>query len=454
MALTLASALIAGCGPGPREPLLLLLTVDTLRADHIGAYGGPEGLTPSLDALIAKSLRFDAAYSTCSYTLPSMSALMTGRHPEEVGMLTNVSLLRGASVTLAGLLGLEGWRSGAVVSNYVLRETSGIDRGFDFFDATFETRERNREMPERLAAPTTDAALAMIDVLAEARDKGTAGVFLWVHYQDPHGPYTPPDGLRERYLEEARRDPAGNPTLEAGTHLGIGSIPDYQYVDGQHEVAYYRAGYRGEIAYLDAEVGRLLDGLRERGWLDDAVVVFTTDHGEGMGEDDYWFAHGEYLSDPLVRVPLSIRLPDRPGGVRSDLASHVDLFPTILSWLGSSTPSDYPGRDLLAAGAEEASPELYLASLRGSTVPRFAVVNPEFKYVSTWRGGEPVEERLHPFGDESSDLSAERPHELERMRERLREMRRALRVPAAQSRQQLSDEDRKRLRALGYVIEE
>ncbi|UCF67951.1 MAG: sulfatase-like hydrolase/transferase, partial [Acidobacteriota bacterium] len=263
-AMIIVSLLVAltegGCGVREREPLLLLLTADALRADHVGAFGGPADLTPNLDAFLADSQRFERAYSTATCTLPSMSALMTGRFPEELGMLNNGSLLSSKFVTLAGVLRQKGWRSGAVVSIYSLSGNSGIYRGFDFRDTELPIKGIHpvlRDIAERDATSTTDAALAMIDRLESARRRGRRGVFLWVHYQEPHGPYVPPDGMRERFLERARRDPLGNPTLEKASDLGLGSIPGYQYISGEHEAAFYRAGYDGEVVYLDAEIGRL-----------------------------------------------------------------------------------------------------------------------------------------------------------------------------------------------------
>jgi len=144
--LALIFALLTGCAEGP-PPLLLLITVDTLRADHIGAYGGALDLTPNLDALAEESVRFTASYAPASYTLPSMAALHTGLYPEEVGILANHNLFRGSSVTLAELLRLEGWRTGAAVSNYVLRRGTGIETGFDAYDDTFTQSEANRDQP-------------------------------------------------------------------------------------------------------------------------------------------------------------------------------------------------------------------------------------------------------------------------------------------------------------------
>lgn len=453
-AMAIGTALLAlsaaACGPSSSQHLLLLLSVDTLRADRIGAYGSPLGLTPNLDALLAQSQLFTAAYAPCAYTLPSVSALLTGRYPEELGMQTNSSLLDSGFQTLASVLRLYGWRTGAVVSNYVLRKQSGVDNGFQHYDDTFPQREANRLQPERIAADTTAAALAMLDRLREGAG-ANASLFLWVHYQDPHGPYRPPRGYRERFLEAERGAPEGDRTLRHGNdNLGLGEIPDYQYLPGQHQSAFYRAGYAGEIAYLDDEVGRLFEGLDGRGLWDDAIIAFTADHGEGMGERDYWFAHGEYLIDPLVRVPLAIRVPDRPSRRREELASLVDLFPTLLGVAGVSAPGGYPGRDLLAPGSADPSRAVYLATLRGSTVPRYGLVAEGWKYVVEDAGETPVE-ALYRIEADEHDQAAEAPEVLRAMRERLERLRGGLHPPSRERRQSLTPEQRQHLRALGYV---
>ncbi len=447
-ALLLCLVVASACGRGTSPRWLVLLTCDTLRADRLGAYGGSAGLTPNLDALLEKSLVFGAAFAPSAYTLPSLSALMTGRHPEELGMLENVSQLR-AEASLASVLRLHGWRTGAVVSNYVLREGTGMELGFEYYDDTYPQSEANRNLPERTASDTTAAALAMVERL---RAEPAVGAFLWVHYQDPHGPYLPPDGRRERYLELERLAPDGRRQLAAGPMMGVASIPVYQYVEGEHEVAFYRAGYAGEIAFFDQEIGRLLTGLEERGIGRDAIVVFTADHGEALGENDYWFAHGEYLTDPLVRVPLGIRVPGGAPGRRADPAALVDLLPTLLHLVGIAMPSGHPGRDLLAPGAAHARPEIYLAALRGATVPRFGLVADGYKYLWS-EEPEGRREELYALGEESRDLSGERVEMLGEMRARLERIRGGLRRPIAERRQELTPAESERLRRLGYVDE-
>jgi arylsulfatase len=441
--LTVLALAGTGCRPAP-PPLVLLVTVDTLRADHLGAYGDPRGLTPRLDALAAASVVFTRAYAPASFTLPSLASLLTSRYPEEVGVDGNSSVLHPAAPTLATHLKAQGFATGAVVSNYVLRSASGFGRGFDVYDATFPQREAVRPVPERRGPETSAAALATLDRLRSEHKP----VFLWVHYQDPHGPYAPPAELRERQLPRERAQPDGGRELSVSKDQhGEGAIPKYQYLEPHREAAFYRAGYAGEVAYLDGAVGTLLDGVARRGLLEAATIVFASDHGEALGEEDYWFSHGERLSDPLVRVPFLVRGPGLDAARREDVASLLDAFPTLAARAGAPLPAGR-GRDLLAPGAPRQESAIYQSTLKVSEVRREALVDLGFKYMVEARGL--PRERLFRVADETRDLAASDPQALERMRAALAAARSSLARVAA-SRQQMSPEDEAALGTLGYV---
>src|SRR5262245_33163745 len=262
----LAALCLAGCGGEPAPRLFLLVSVDTLRADRLGAYGSDRGLTPRIDALARESELFRAAYAPASHTLPSIAALWTGRLPQEVGVVDNLSRLAPGAPTLAAELAERGFATAAVVSNWVLRRSSGLDAGFAVYDDELPHRESAREVPERSAGATTDAALQLVEQCAA---EPARRCLVWAHYQDPHGPYTPPAGGRELHLARERAESDGRRLLPLlSGPFGAGGIPSYQALGDEREVAFYRAGYDAEIAYLDTEVGRLLDGLRERGLYD------------------------------------------------------------------------------------------------------------------------------------------------------------------------------------------
>ncbi len=441
--------LIAACDrPPPPPSLFVLISVDTLRADFLGAYGSVRGLTPRMDRLARESLVFTSAYSATSFTLPSLSALLTGRYPEELGIWNNESAVPESVPTLATELRASGWRTGAVVSNFILRSSSGIDTGFDVYDDRFPQREAVRNWPERTATDTTDAFFRILD---DCR-VGPSRCFVWVHYQDPHGPYTPPPGTRESHIEAERRAPDGRRQLpvQAKGDIGLGGIPRYQYLEGNREVAFYRAGYDAEVNYVDTEVGRLLDGLRERRLADEALVVFTADHGEALGEHDYWFAHGEHLTDPLVRIPLMIRGPGIRPDRREDIVAPVDLFPTVLAWLDpQSKRASGRGRNLLEPDAAASDSVVYLATLGAGPVRRFAIVEGDFKFIASLNDGA-WDGQLFRRGSESTNLVGLTGGVAASFRQRLSEFRAGLAVHP-EIRQKFSPEELEQLRALGYV---
>jgi arylsulfatase len=441
--------IVLACGcrgeTSPAPPDLYIISVDTLRADRLGAYGGERSLTPNLDALAVESLVFENAFAPAPFTLPSVSSLHTGRHPLVTGVTSNLGVIPEVVPTLAERLQEAGWRTGAVVSNFALRRVTGLDRGFDEYDDRFNQVERNRNQPERTARDTRTAALAMLDSMRAA---GESPIFLWVHFQDPHGPYTPPADYLAPLLESARADPAGQRKLPVSRSFsGQGGIPSYQVLGDEREVGFYRASYDAEVVYTDTEIGALLDGLRERGRLDDAILVFTTDHGEGLGEGDYWFAHGETLSDPLVRVPLMIRAKGIAPGRRSDLASLLDVGPTLLSRLGLAR-SESEGRDLFADANEP--PALLLSTLEGAKPSRFALLTEGDEYQVSSSG---ERESLHRIGEASREGAGERPERLAALRAQLQALRNSLPPTIGDERQSLSDVEKARLRALGYVTD-
>jgi arylsulfatase A-like enzyme len=440
--------LVASCAEPPQARLLLLATVDTLRADELGAYGSALGLTPRLDELAGRCSVFEAAYAPAPFTLPSVAALLTGRYPEELGIWSNESAVSETAPTLAEALRERGWRTGAVVSNFVLRAGSGLARGFDRYDDVYESEEVVRRWPERVAEDATDAALDLLErFVADAEER----VFVWVHYQDPHGPYDPPAGRRERHLAREREAAGGRRRLPVGDdHSGLGAIPGYQYLSGRREVAYYRAGYRGEIEYVDEQVGRLLDAVEALGMAEQTVVVFAADHGESLGEDDVWFAHGEHLTDAQVRVPLLLCVPGRAPERRGDVVSLLDVRPTLLALLeGLAVGAGSPGRDLLAPGAREVSSRPYLATLGGSRVPRFGLVEDGYKIIVSEREGV-WDARLFQLGREDVDLRAAAPQVVSRLRQRLLRVRDGI-ERVEETAQELSPGELQTLRGLGYL---
>jgi arylsulfatase A-like enzyme len=249
--------------------------------------------------------------------------------------------------TIAEYLRNAGYRTGAVISNYVLHRHKSYENGFDTYDDRMDDRELVRRSPERIGEKTTAAAVAWL------RRNGDRPFFLWVHYQDPHGPYTPPERYRSLFVEESA--PSTDLRVSDGVS-GQGGIPSYQALDGDRASSHYVGQYDAEIRYLDDSLRDLVQEIKRMGLWEGALVIFSADHGEGMGEHDYYFAHGEHLYPGQLHVPLILwGPPERVAPGRDETVVQLaDIAPTILSFAGISPVSDSPGRDLLGGGLEDA----------------------------------------------------------------------------------------------------
>jgi arylsulfatase A-like enzyme len=318
---------------------VLLVTIDTLRADHVGAYGGPVP-TPAIDALAREGVLLLEACTPTPSTGPAHASLFTGLHPWRHRVLDNAVPLPEELPGLATWMGAAGFSTAAFVSSYIVHQRFGFGRGFEvyWFEPTeaYSWRGRPRERFWTRGEVVVDAASGWITEHADER------FFVWVHLFDPHAPYAPPAGFRisedAPVSLEAKRIPPG-------------------VRDASQLSALIRA-YRGEVRYADAQVGRLVERLRILGLLDGTAVIVSSDHGEGLG-DHGLLEHGANLHDELVRVPLVLRAPGLPRGRRlSGSAQLEDLAPTILSLAGVAIPPGLDGIDLVAwlAGREERSP--------------------------------------------------------------------------------------------------
>lgn len=305
--------------------------MDTLRADHVGAYGGTLP-TPAMDALAAAGAMVELAYTPVPSTGPAMVSLLSGMHPWNHAVLLNAVPAGAHLPSLPERLQRAGFETGAFVSSYVVSARFGFGRGFDthHFAPNRGARpdggkHRSRHWWTR-GGETTDAAL---DWLA---GRGSSRFFLWVHYIDPHDPYRPP-AVFERPADET-------------VDLARKQLP--RSVESREKLRSLIRHYRGSVAYTDAQIGRLLDALRDHGHLDETLVVVTSDHGEGLG-DHGLLGHGRNLHEELVRVPLILRGPGVGGGARlRGVAQLEDLMPSILSLLGLPQDASVDGVDLSA----------------------------------------------------------------------------------------------------------
>ena len=314
------------CAPDPSAPAVVLVTSDTHRADHLGASGSNVGIdTPALDELAARGLLFENCFASIHITLPSHAAMFTGTHPLDIGLADNNTRLADEAPTLAEAFQEAGYATLAATSLSLLSDvSSGLGQGFDRLDAP----ERRRD-----SSDTIELALEWLD---ETRDQP---LFLWVHLFDAHSPYRPPAPFDRKYAR-AGRDPF-DPTLPAEVAEGM-EAP--HWLEGARDAEYVRALYRGEIAYEDFQLARLLDHPR----LARAVVAVTADHGESLGGHGIWWQHKGLYPDTL-HVPLILAWPGAPGGRRvDDPVRHVDLGRTLLD-LADLGSARFPGRNLLAS---------------------------------------------------------------------------------------------------------
>lgn len=304
----------------PRTRNLVLVTVDTLRPDRLGVYGYEAAKTPVFDQLAAESVRFERAYAHSSLTLPSITTLLTGRLPAAHGLASNGGTLSEGIDSLTSVLRAAGFRTAAFIGSFALRSETGLSRGFESYTDRYLSKEYFR--PENPASFLTDGALVWLaDLPPEER------FFLWIHYQEPHGPYIPPGFV-------APPPTPGEPELPmSDSNSGLGAIPRYQWL-GHGRLSEYKIRYDAEIAEMDRQLGRLLAGLRRRGLFDDTLLVVTADHGEAFGEEDLFLAHGEGLGEVQQRVPLLLRVPGLAPRVRQDRVGLTDVAPTLLKLLG------------------------------------------------------------------------------------------------------------------------
>ena len=315
-----------------RPRSLLLVTLDTVRADHLGAYGYPSAETPALDRLAKQGLRFDHAGSAVPLTLPSHATILSGLTPPHHGLRNNAAGRFPADrETLATRLSAAGYATGAFVGSFVLDHRFGLGRGFDLYDDEIErdpaASDSSGLEAERPGSVVVDRALSWLEKAAD--DKAGRPFFAWVHLYDAHAPYTPPEPYRTRHKD---------------------------------------ALYDGEIASVDAQVGRLLEFLEEKKLAATTLVAVAADHGESLGEHGE-LTHGVLLYEPTMRVPLLLRAPGAlPAGKAIETpVGLADLAPTLLGLLdvksnGDKSPAATDGRDLSAVlrlGAEPALSDLY-----------------------------------------------------------------------------------------------
>ncbi len=421
IALVLAAA-GSGCRAGTSRsaeadrPNVLLVTIDTLRADHVGCYGYKSATTPTIDSLAARGVRFETAVAHAPLTGPSHASILTGLIPLGHGFRNNSGFSLSSRVkTAAEDFRQAGYRTAAFVSGFPLDRRFGFDRGFDVYDDHLPKGNDRRRTPyvERFADATTDAALRWLTPPNTATP--SSRWFLWVHYYDPHAPYEPPADLAERYRQ---------------------------------------APYDGEIAFVDRQLARLLSALNASHEMERTVVLLTADHGESLGEHGEG-THGIFVYDSTLRVPLVIAGPQIANArVSRTVARSIDVLPTLADYAGLPRLTDVDGRSLrpAAEGQEMSDAPSYAESLYAELelgwAPLYAWRTAGFKFIKAPRQELYDLERDAAEGNNRANEDHARANELSRKLEETLQHAPPPEAPAAAA---VDPEAAERLRALGYV---
>jgi len=418
--LLILAPVFAACGSGgSSSPLrgwnVLLVTLDTTRADRLGCYGRESAETPNLDALAAAGVRFETAVAQVPVTTPSHASILTGTYPIYHGVRNNANYpLPEDNVTLAERFREAGYRTSAVVASRVLARSFRLDQGFDRYDDDVREEECGPGKKYRRGESVTRLALDTI-----RRDAG-GPFFAWIHYYDPHAPYDPPEPYRSRHPHP----------------------------------------YDGEIAYVDACVGDLLRGLDDLGLRDRTLVVVTSDHGEGLRDPHDEETHGILLYEETLRIPLLLAASGKipAGRVVPGLVRSIDLAPTVLDLLGLPVPEAMQGDSLLPT-ILQGDPPAERTSYFDTVMPREAYGWSPMKGIrdARWKYIDAPKAELFDLAEdprESRNVLETRPERTREMRARLAQIERRFGRESARAsgRGDLDEDLLANLEALGYVV--
>ncbi|MEK6775300.1 MAG: sulfatase-like hydrolase/transferase [bacterium] len=421
IAAALLSALFfAGCtGKKPAPGMdynILLITIDTLRADHLACYGSREVKTPNIDALANRGVLFEHAESQAPVTLPSHTSIMTGTLPPYHGIMDNgVFYVRDSQITMAEILKDHGYTTGAIVSTFVLDRQFGLDQGFDSYDDKFNSPGEPKVKPllERQGDKTTEAAIEWL------RKNQSRKFFLWLHFFDPHFSYSPPSPYKDEYAQTP---------------------------------------YDGEVAFTDECLGRIFSTLKESGMDKKTLIILTADHGEGLQE------HGEanhsyFVYESTLHIPLIFSAPavlPRERRVHGIVRS-IDILPTTLDFLGFKIPDHIQGVSLipmLSSGSDDLGLESYGEAMPGHVQHGWSALrslrSKEWKFINAPK---PELYRMTDDPSETRNLIKEEPATASAMKERLKQVfKRSIQNASKESpAKNIDPETRSRLESLGYI---
>ena len=324
-----------GSGNGSIQHVILI-SLDTTRADHLGFLGNPTVRTPHLDALAEKSVVFTDHMTVVPTTLASHASLFTGKYPHNHGTPRNGFTVNDGNMTLAEMLNDAGFHTAGFIGSFALDSRFGISQGFDHYDESFSilVGDGGVDQNQRSAAEVTDAVITYLDGVDPAER-----LFLFAHYFDPHRPYAPPPPYNTMY------DPKGSDALPSiDDILGDQKMPvdDKRKLLRRHEFA-----YAGEISYMDHHIGRLLDYLENKGILENSLVVVTSDHGENFTAHPMFFNHGFSVFQTTMRAAFVLYTPQWSAGFEhDDLTASIDILPTLLDLLELPLPTGVDGQTI------------------------------------------------------------------------------------------------------------
>jgi len=433
--------LLTACRAAPPPPNVVVILVDTLRADHLGVYGNRSGLTPFVDGFADRGIRYAHAYAGATWTLPSVASLFTSRWPSQHGVVNLASVLPATERTLASVLRERGFATAGFLASRSLPAAGGLGQGFEVWEEVVE--------PGALQGSGRGLNARAFEWLDARPAADRRPLLLYLHYMEPHFPYEPfPDRLEAALApyhftteQRAAWDERVGLFLEHAVGEGVGRPDDMPVV---------RDYYLAAVATADVVLREVVEGLTARGILSNAVVVLTADHGEEFYEHGA-VGHGTNLFDETLRIPLLLHAPGRVPEVVPNSVSLLDVAPTILELIGAKPEARFEGRSLVRPESREAAyAELVSTPAGKPATQNRAVVHGDAKLATT-----PAEQEQ--FFDLARDPGERDPDALDpSARAALRRALDGFRVRAGRDagtaeRRELDAETRERLRALGYV---
>lgn len=427
------------------ERNVVLIVIDAARRDAFGCYGNPDRPTPNIDAIAADGVRFDQAIAASGWTLPSVASILTGAWPTVHGARgerTTFLPMREELPTAAEVLGGAGFQTMGFANVVFVSPMLGFDRGFGLFDHLYTY---NRDY--RKADATIDAVLAKLD---ERRAKSN---FVMIHLFDPHLSYDAPEPFTFRYTA-GRKTPPPPITLSWCRKT-------YRETPAEADIRYLEGLYTGEVDFVDAQIGRLVERLEALGIYDDTMLIVTSDHGEEFWDHD-GFEHGHTLYDELIRVPLIIKYPASfhpPKKVVDSQVRHIDIMPTVFDWFGLDQPPSFAGRSLTPVVKGETSEQLD-AFAEGTLYGKDLIAwrTDRYKYILSLSAGAESAGELYDWRDdpgETLELSTQMPALARRLRAELTGFQRSLVEQAERMAEpepvDLSPRRLRELKSLGYI---